>query len=344
MGLIPAFLIVLLTVAIAGAAAAGWVAGRAYLLARSGVRAARRMPVIRHVPLIGKNPIPPPNLDADLNAYPERLVALESRLVERHDAVQDQLRLLTERRLALGAKPDRADLVSRYEDDIGHLDRRASSMRRVITLVWRTRAILLLRVYLAVTGRRRPNLGNLPESGPGARLDKLGLARARGQYAEAAASVRFYLDEVRERLDAVPAVVPSPPSAAEVDDALRAAVDEELTRTRDAHADLLARMDRLADNLTWLGDHAGTLSVVDDDVVAPAAGPHGESAAHLLSEVDAAIHKLNELAGAVDHQLAARALDQLDDDVGRLETQGLEEQAAAAAEIEVARLVEGFPA
>lgn len=319
----------------------GAAALRTWRLAQSAVRAARRIPVTRRRPQITQAP-PAPPIDADLVAYPDRLAALEVRLVERHGAVQDQLRVLTERRLALGAKPDRADLVARYEADIGHLDRRAASIRRVVTLVWRTRAILALRVYLAVTGRRRPQLGELPESGPGARLGRDQLAAARARYAAAATAVQFYLDEVRDREAALDAVVPEAPSAAEVDDTVRAAVADELARARAAHVDLAARMDRLADNLTWLGDHAGTLEVVDDDVQPPAAGPHGESAAHLLSEVDAAVRRLNELAGAVDHQLAGRALDQLDADVGKLETEGMEEQAAAEAELEVAKIVEGF--
>ncbi len=341
MGWIANLLLFGAALAALGGLAAGYAAVRAYRLAKKTVSVARRLPVVRRLPLLGKvEPAPP--IDADLNAYPERLAALELRLIDRHGAVQDQLRVLTERRIDLGAKPDRADLVARYEEDIGHLDRRAASMRRVITLVWRTRAVLLLRVHLAVTGRRRPDLGALPETGVGKRLSREALASAAGQYAFAAAAIHHYLEEVRERLDGLDAIVPASPAAAEVESAMRAVVDEELARARASHIELLAGMDRLADNLTWLGDHAGTLHVVDDDVVAVAGGPHGESAAHLLAEVDAAIRRLNDLAGAVDHQLASGAMDRLDDDVGRLETQGLEEQAAAAAELEVARLVEGF--
>ncbi len=340
MGWVLNVVVAAVMLAVAGGLIASLVTLRTLRLARTTVQAVgKRIPVRRKLPALAAPAAP---LDADLNAYPERLAALEARLDERHGAVQDQLRVLTERRLELGAKPDRADLVEHYEADIAHLDRRAATMRRVITLVWRTRAILRVRVFLAVTGRRRPQLGALPESQPGARLTREQLDAARSRFGEAATAVHFYVDEVRDRAARIEAVVPDPPSAAEVDAGVLATVADEVRRTRLAHDELAARMDRLADNLTWLGDHAGTLSVVDDDVQAPQAGPHGESAAHLLGEVDAAIQSLNALAGAVDHQLAGGALDRLDDDVGRLETAGLEEQAAAEAEIEVARIVEGF--
>lgn len=316
---------------------------RAARFVRRSANAARGLPAARPAPRLGGPAAPEPAPNADLTAYPERLAALEARLVERHHAVQEQLRVLNARVADLAGKADRGDLVVRYEADIEHLDRRAANMRRVITLVWRTRAVLGLRVFLAVTGRKRPALPSLPEPGAGARPDRATLSHARAAYTEAAASVGTYVAEVRRRLAALDDTVPGAPDAAEVSPDDTAAIVDELARTRAAHEELAGRMDRLADNLTWLGDHAGTLEVVGDDLEAPAPGPHGESAAHLLDEVEAAIGRLNALAASVDHQLAARSLDRLDDDVGRLETAGLEEQAAAAAELEVARLVEGFP-
>jgi hypothetical protein len=327
----------------------GMGAAVAYLVVRRTVRTVRRMPVIRNVPMIGVKPkIEAPNPDDDLNAYPERLARLESRLDERHGAVQDQMRLLADRRAEVAEKPDRADLVARYDEDIGHLDRRAGSMRRVASLVWRTRAILSLRVFLAITARKRPKLPALPES-VSASAAKETLQKARAGYLDAAASVRFYVDEIDARDALVDGTVPAPLPSAEVDEAMRAAVERERLATRKAHFELRARMDRLADNLTWLADHVGTLQVVDDALEAPGAGQdsaagHDKGVAHLLGEVNAAIAGLNALAGSVDHQLADRALDQLTDDVGQLEQQGLEEEAAAKAEMEVARLVEGFPA
>jgi hypothetical protein len=343
MGLILQLVVMFTTLLAVVAMLGGWIAWRTARLAGRGVHAARRIPGVRQVPLLGVPP-PAPPADADLMAYPERLAALEGRLAERHDAVQAQLQVLNGRVLELGAKPDRADLLARYEVDIGHLDRRASSMRRVITLVWRTRAILLLRVHLAVTGRRRPTLKELPRTGDGGRPPRAELARARAAYAQAAGEVRTYVEGVRERIEALSSVIPPAPTAAERDADTNRALAHEEQRVEEAHDDLAKRMDRLADNLTWLGDHAGTLEVVDDDLAAPAGVAHGASAAHLLGEVSAAIARLNELAGAVDHQIVGRAMEQLQDDVGRLETEGLEEQAAAAAEIEVARLVEGFTA
>jgi hypothetical protein len=336
-GWIVNVLIVLLSLAAAGLLTV-YVVGR---LAVKTVKTVRRMPVVRKIPVIGVRPPEPPQaLDHDLRAYPDRLLALEARLVDRHGAVQEQLRLLGERRAEVASKEDRADLVARYEEDIGHLDRRATSMRRVLALVWRTRAILALRVFYAVTGRLRPKLGTLPDGSRN--MSREELVRARSAYLDAASSVRFYVDEVRERLRVLDEVVPVAPVSAEADASMREAVAAERGKVRGAHEALIARMDRLADNLTWLGDHAGTLHVVDDEVALPAAGPHGESASHLLEEVDAAVTALNALAGAVDRHLADRALDELTDDVSRLELKGLEEQAAAEAEIEVARIVEGF--
>lgn len=316
----------------------------AYVAGRLAYRTAgkvRRMPVVRKIPMIGvRPPEPPVAIDADLRAYPERLLVLESRLGERHAAVQEQLRLLAERRQAVAGKAERHDLVSRYDDDIGHLDRRAASMRRVMALVWRARAVLALRVFHAVTGRLRPRLPSLPDGSR--KLGRDELLRARSSYLEAATAVKFYIDELRERLRALSEVVPPAPVSAEVDDEMLAAVDDERRKVVGAHEALLARMDRLVDNLTWLADHAGTLHVVDDDVALPGPAPGGASASHLLEEVDSAVAALNALAGAVDRHVADRALEELADDVGRLETLGLEEQAAAQAELEVARLVEGF--
>lgn len=319
----------------------GWFAWRTARLAKRGLQATGQAvgrQLVRRPALEGPARVE----DADLLAYPQRLEALEARLVERHDAVQAQLRVLSERSVELAGKPDRADLVARYEVDIGHLDRRAASIRRVLTLVWRTRSILLLRVHLAVTGRRRPTLAGLPKELSAHGADRTALARARTRYEQAAADVAEYLRLARERFESFHEVVPPAPLAADVDDATRAALAEETARISLAYGDLIERMDRLADNLVWLGDHAGTLEVVEDALTAPTGGPHGESAAHLLGEVSAAVARLNELASAVDHQVVGKAMEQLQDDVGRLETAGLEEQAAAAAEIEVARLVEGF--
>lgn len=343
MGLILQLAISFATVVVLGAMGGGWVAWRTTKLAGKRLLSLRRTPGARQL-TDGRGPAQGGPVDADLLAYPQRLEALETRLDERHRAVQAQLRVLAERSLELAGKPDRADLVARYEVDIGHLDRRAASIRRVITLVWRTRAILLLRVHLAVTGRRRPALKDVTGDLGGAPLPRRELARARAAYADAAGEVRTYLDTVRERFSELQNVIPPVPAAAEVDEATTAVLNEERARVALAHTDLIDRMDRLADNLIWLADHAGTLEVVDDELAAPPGAPHGESAAHLLGEVSTAISRLNELAQAVDHQLVGRAMEQLQDDVGRLETEGLEEQAAAAAEIEVARLVEGFTA
>lgn len=302
------------------------------------VRTARRLPPFRRgAPRIVVRPPAPAARDegADLLAYPQRLAELEDRLVDRHRAVQQQLHVLSARRAEVAAKGGRDDLARKYDADLAMLLRRGESMRRVMGLVWKTRGMLLLRVHLAVTARRRPALGRLPQPGtPGVQL-----AAGAAAYHEAATAVRFYLDEVEARAAELPAVVPAAPPSAEVDDAMRAAVDREMDGIRAAYADLRDRMDRLADNLTFLGDHFGALAVVDDEPDdARALGGSG----HLLEEVGAAIAGLNELAGRVDPGVVDSAFSNLAEEITHLEEAGLEAEAEAEAHLEVERLLAQF--
>lgn len=312
----------------------------AFAIARRAARGVKRLATRREPPLFGVRPGARALDDAaELRTYPNRLAAIEERLVERHSAVQEQLRVLQERRAEVEVKEGRDDLTKKYAEDIALLDRRAESMRRVVAMVWKTRAILLLRVHVAVTARRRPTLGPLPE--PGAPPSDL--ARAAGTCHEAGVAVRFYLEDIDERTAAIDAIVPSAPLCGDVDDAVRAAVAGEVEATRAAHRDLRDRMDRLADNLVWLGDHFSTLKVVDggDEPPTDPTGKDG-SAANLIEQVAAAMKGLNRLAGSVDHTVAAAAVAGLTADVSRLEEAGLEAEAEAEAELEVERLVGGF--
>lgn len=301
----------------------------------------RRMPGVRRVPLIGvKTPLPPvpsPHREGeDLLGYPRRLAELEDRLVDRHRAVQQQLQLLHARQDSVRAKGDRDDLIKKYDADVAMLDRRAEGMRRVMGLVWKTRAILLLRVHLAVTARRRPVLGKLPD--PTTR--KGAFPDATAAYHEAAAAVLFYRDAVQDRARELDAVVPEPPVSAEIDPAQDAEVDDERRSVRAAYDALAARMDRLADNLTFVGDHFAALAVVDTEPedLAVDGGP-----AQLLEEVAAAVRGLDDLGARVDPAVVDSAVTHLAEEITHLEEAGLEADAEAAAHLEVERLLGQFP-
>lgn len=317
----------------AGAFGSGYIAGWVG-------RRVRRFPGIRRVPVIGVRtdlpPLPVPEEGADLLAYPRRLAELQDRLVERHRAVQQQLQVLAARRDGVRAKGDRDDLARKYEADVVMLDRRAESMRRVMGLVWKTRAVLLLRVHLAITARRRPLLGKLPD--PTAR--KGALAGATAAYHSAAAAILFYRDLVQERARDLDDVVPLPPISAELEAQHHQEVADERSAARAAYATLATRMDRLADNLTFVGDHFAALSVVDTEPedLAIDGGP-----AQLLEEVAAAVRGLDDLAGRVDPTIVDNAVSHLAEEITHLEEAGLEADAEAAAHLEVERLLGQFP-
>jgi hypothetical protein len=304
----------------------------------------RRLPVVRRLPLIGMEPSPRVPVivsrseeGGDLLSYPRRLEEMEGRLEDRHRAVQAQLRVLAARRAEVAAKGGREDLAKKYDADVAMLDRRAESMRRVMALVWKTRAVLLMRVHLATTARRRPELGRLPSPGaPG-----VNLADATATYHAAAAAVRFYVDAIEARIREFATSTPEPPVIADVDESLRATVMREHETVAVAYADLRERMDHLADNLTFLGDHFGALAVVDSE---PEDLRRDGDPAHLLEEVSAALAGLKELAGRVDPTVVDNAVTNLAEEITHLEEAGLEAEAEAEAHLEVERLLGQFPA
>jgi hypothetical protein len=286
---------------------------------------------------------------ADLAAYPERLAELEVALAGRHTEAQQQRALLEARRAEVANKPGREELARKYEADEALLVRRAAGMRHVLGVVYRTRAVLLLRVHLAVTARRRPALDDLPRPavpmgarGPGsanpvgAKGADLDLAAAAERYHSAADAVRAYVTTIEARAGEVADLVPAPDPVAEVDDAQRASIAAERDAVAAAYAALRDRMDHLADNLTFLGDHHATRRVVDGG--APPAGGIG-APARLFDEIAAALAGLDDLAGRVDPAVVDSAVDQLADEIGRLEASGLEAQADTDAHLEVERLL-----
>lgn len=310
---------------------AGWRATRA-VTAR--VRRAVSGPP-KPVPLIGVRAPPVVGDDEDLYVCPRRLEALEARLGERLGAVGQQAGVLRARQAELEQKGRRDDLARKYADDLALLERRAAGMRRVLGLVWKTRSILLVRAHLAQTARRRPNLGRLPDADSAAGRPVL-LRDGTATYHGAASAVRDFLSLVERRATEIGRTLPAAPADAEIDAAARAAVEAEVREAEAAYAHLREDMDRLGDNLTWLGDHFATLAVVEAsaETVGPDAGP-----AELIREVEDALGQLAELARAVDPAVADRAVTNLAEDITQLEAAGLEAQAEADAELEVAKLL-----
>lgn len=272
----------------------------------------------------------------DLMRYPDRLAELERRLVESHDAARAQAQHLRARGERVGAKDDRDALAERYAGDAAALDRRADGMQRVMGLVWRTRAVLLLRAHVAVTARARPRLEALPEGD--IPVDELPAAAE--AYEQAATAVRDFVVSVESRLADLSVAVPRAPHQAELGDEDRQIVDDELASARTTYTDLQNRMDRLADTLSYLADRCLTREVVEAARVGVDGAP---GTADLVDEVGDALRALEGLTELGDQQLADSAMDNLAEDISQLEQAGLEARAEADAALEVARLLEQFP-
>ncbi len=329
--MIPDLVITFLYVVFALMAAAGL---GAYLIARRAAQTVQSIRTNRSLPRISARPTRTKLMEegADLLAYPRKLEVLEQKLGDRHRAVQDQMQLLDARRAEMQAKVGRDELVKKYQQDVALLDARASSMRRVLAMVWKTRTVLLFRAQLAITARRRPQLGTMPDPAS----PNLDLRSAQQAFHAAAAAVKFYLDAVRERALELPAQRPDVPLSAEVDDAIRAAVDQEQERTAAAYVGLVEDMDRLCDHLTWLGDHLASKATLDGGNAEPGLAP---DSGPLLEEVDKALRELSALSRSMDPMVADSAVANLESDIGRLEESGLEADAEARAQLEVDKLL-----
>lgn len=270
----------------------------------------------------------PINNDDDLLNYPRRLAQLEGQLGERIVAVEDQAKVMQARLTELSGKEGRQGLTRKYQDDTQLLARRSEGMRRVLGQVWKTRAVLLLRVHLATTARHKPAL-DLPPTD-----HSLPPRRASETFHAAAGAIQNYLEEIQLRRQSLRAVLPAPPALAEVGD-LQDLVQQEYLSSDQAYQNLVLQMDQLSDNLTWLGDHFATMAVVvEGSEAVPEAG-----ASHLLTEVDKALDALEALATSVDSNTLDQAVDHLSQDISRLEIAGQEVSAEADAGIEVDRLL-----
>jgi len=272
----------------------------------------------------------------DLLRYPERLGLLEGRLQTSHAEALDQAAHLRGRGDRVAQKDPSSELVQRYGADAGMLEQRAESMRRVMGLVWRTRAVLGLRAHVAITARGRPDLDQLPDGEvPASQLQ--GAART---YEAAAEAVRAYVIDVEARLADLAVAVPAPPRQADVAPGDLQAVEAEQARARETYVDLQNRMDQLADTLSYLADRCLTRQVVHhtSQGVEALTGSEG-----LVDEVSDALRALGELAEIGDRQLADTAMDNLAEDITQLEQAGLDAQAEADATLEIERLLQQFP-
>ena len=275
--------------------------------------------------------------DDELRATPLRLAQLERQLGEALKRADLQAAHLRDRRRRIEDKENRGELLARYDEDMELLARRAQNMRRVMALLWRTRAILELRAHIAISARRRPDLAHLPEG----EVAKDRLERAAGEYDRAADAVRNFVAYIDERSSDLKLAVPFLPEGASVEDDDETMVTAEQGRTAETYTALQDRMDRLADTLGYLADRCRTRAVVAGSEVQLEAGAGTEG---LLSEVADALSGLQEMARIGDQQLAESALDNLAEDISQLERAGLNARAAAEAELEIARLLEHVPA
>lgn len=274
----------------------------------------------------------PPAPQEPLLRYPSRLEALEDQLVEAHRLTQQQLQHLSVRAAELSAKGGRDEIAARYTADGAALDRRAASLRRVMGVVWRTRAVLRLRVELALAAQHPPDLSHLPDPAdvPAARLGEAAAAAAR-----ASAELRRFVGGLDAAAAGLEGVVPSPPPSAEVDKAQRDTVQAELKEARATLALLRERMDRLADTLDYLGDRLRTRQLVAD---APLQLDLEPQAGQLLEEVAQALAALEALSEAGErHHHPGEPLPGAEPDP--VEQLALCAQAEADASLEIERLL-----
>jgi len=272
----------------------------------------------------------------DLLSYPDRLAELEARLVSSHEAAVEQASHLRNRGERVAAKDDRGELVERYAADAAALTSRAESMRRVMGLVWRTRAVLLVRAHVAITARARPRFEAMPDG----EVPLDGLPAAAEAYEAAAESVRAFVVHVEARVADLSVSVPAPPRDARLTDEDHGLIEDEKARARATYTDLQNRMDRLADTLSYLADRCRTRQVVESARVGVEGTP---GTADLMDEVGDALRALEGLTELGDQQLADSAMDNLAEDISQLEQAGLEAQAEADAALEVNRLLDQFP-
>ena len=267
--------------------------------------------------------------------YPRRLEELERQLVAGIEEGNMQVAHLEVRATEVAAKEGRGELASRYTHDVELVKKRVASMRRVLGLVWKTRAVLSLRAHLAVTAQGRPALVGFPDP---AHLDR-DLDRSARSYDAAAADVRAFTRTIERRANELVDAIPEVPAGAEVPVLAEGEVDRELDAVRKLYADLQQRMDNLGDTFEYLADSCRTRKVVTGGPQGIDVEPGGEA---LMEEVSQALAALQDMSEVGDQHLADAAVENLAEDIGQLEKVGLDAQAEAEAALEVERLLDQF--
>jgi len=273
---------------------------------------------------------------ADLQRYPERLEALQDSLEQSLRASESQAMHLTAKRNEIAAKPGREAIAQRYTTDLELLSVQSDATQRVLATVWKTRAILALRVHLASAARERPDLDHLPQPmdvAPG-QLDEA--ARA---YSNACRALRLFVRRLDVARDGIHGVIPSPSVHAEVLAEHRGEVELEAAGIERIVEDLRERMDALADTLDYLSDRFRTQKVVEGTTGVLDLGPE---AGQLLQEVAVAIRALDDLSAVGEAGLADAAVDGLASEIANLEKVGLDVNLQADADREVERLLASF--
>ena len=272
----------------------------------------------------------------DLGRYPERLAALERRLEASLRAGQGQALHLAAKRADIATKPGREGLADRYGQDLLVLEKQAEATRSVLSTLWRTRAVLLLRVHLAHSARRHPNLSHLPQPlnvGP----DELDAAVR--EYARACKRVREFVVHLDNQHELLPEVVPAPSVYSDIAAEHRDLVEVEMRQISETFLQLRERMDALADTLDYLCERFRTQKVVEGT---PAGFDLGPEAGLLVQEVAAALGELETLSAVGDKGLAEVAVDGLVSEITTLEKVGLDINLQADANREVERLLASF--
>ena len=267
--------------------------------------------------------------------YPRRLEELERQLVDGIAEGSLQITHLEVRATEVAAKEGRSDLANRYTHDTELVKKRVASMRRVLGLVWKTRAVLSLRAHLAVTAQGRPALVGFPDP---SRLER-DFDRSARAYDAAAADVRAFTRTVERRAGKLVDAIPGVPMGAEVPLLAEGEVDRELDAVRKLYADLQRQMDSLADTFAYLADSCRTRKVVTGGPQGIDVEPGGEA---LMEEVSKALAALRTMSEVGDQHLADAAVENLAEDIGQLEKVGLDAQAEAEAALEVERLLDQF--
>jgi len=273
---------------------------------------------------------------ADLHRYPERLEALQDNLEQSLRASESQSMHLTAKRNEIATKPGREEIAQRYTQDLELLEVQSDATQRVLATVWKTRAILSLRVHLAESARERPDLDHLPQPMD---VDATQLEEASRAYSNACRSLRAFVRRLDSARGIIHTVIPSPSVHAQVMAEHRAEVEKEAAGIENIMVDLRERMDTLADTLDYLSDRFRTQKVVEGTSGAMDLGPE---AGQLLQEVAIAIRALDDLSAVGEGGLADVAVDGLVSEIANLEKVGLDVDLQADADREVERLLASF--